>query len=261
MPKKIVISGATGRMGQTLAGLIASNPDFELAGGIDRERMTGEHGFERIETAETCGDLISNCDVIVDFSAVEGLQNLLKQDLRGKAVVVGTTGLTPEVNTQLEATAKRSPVLVAANFSVGVNLLLGLVEAAARVLAPEQYDVEIVEAHHSRKVDAPSGTALALGQAIAKARGVELDKIRKDSRSGQVGARTKGEIGFHAMRGGDIVGEHRVHFIGGHERIEIAHSAQDRGLFAEGALRAAGWIAGKPAGRYSMKDVLGLDKS
>ncbi len=261
MSKKIVISGATGRMGQTLVGLIASHPDFEVAGGIDRERTTGEHGFDRIETASTCADLITNCDVIIDFSAVEGLQNLLKQDLRGKALVVGTTGLTADVNAQLDAVAKTSAVLVAANFSIGVNLLLGLVEAAARVLAPEQYDVEIVEAHHSRKVDAPSGTALALGQAIAKARGVEFDKIRRDSRSGQVGARSKGEIGFHAMRGGDIVGEHRVYFIGGHERIEIAHSAQDRGLFAEGALRAAGWIVGKPAGRYSMKDVLGLDKS
>ncbi|HEX6065976.1 MAG TPA: 4-hydroxy-tetrahydrodipicolinate reductase, partial [Longimicrobiales bacterium] len=212
------------------------------------------------ETADTCDELINGCDVIIDFSAVEGLQNLLQRDLHGKALVVGTTGLTQEVNARLDAAAKTSPVLVAANFSVGVNLLLGLVEAAARVLAAEQYDVEIVEAHHSRKVDAPSGTALALGQAIAKARGVELDKIRKDSRSGQVGARSRGEIGFHAMRGGDIVGEHRVHFIGGHERIEIAHSAQDRGLFAEGALRAAGWIAGKPPGRYSMKDVLGLDK-
>ena len=261
MSKKIVISGATGRMGQTLAGLIAANPEFELAGGIDRDRATGERGFKRIETADTCAELIANCDVIIDFSAVEGLQNLLRQNLQGKALVIGTTGLTPEVHAQLDIAAKRSPVLVAANFSVGVNLLLGLVEAAARVLAADQYDVEIVEAHHNRKVDAPSGTALALGQAIAKARGVELDKIRKDSRSGQVGARVKGEIGFHAMRGGDIVGEHRVHFIGAHERIEIAHSAQDRGLFAEGALRAAGWIAGKPAGRYSMKDVLGMDNS
>ena len=232
-------------MGQTLARLIAADHRFELAGGID---------IDRPATAE----IISRCDVVIDFSAVAGLESLLAQNLAGKALVVGTTGLTPEVMGILEQTARQAAVLVAANFSVGVNLLLGLVEQAARVLGPEQYDVEIVEAHHNRKVDAPSGTALALGQAIANARKVPLEQLRKDGRSGQTGSRGKGEIGFHAMRGGEIVGEHQVHFIGSHERIEIAHSAQDRGLFAEGALRAAAWLAGKPAGTYTMKDVLGL---
>jgi 4-hydroxy-tetrahydrodipicolinate reductase len=247
MPTKIVISGASGRMGQTLATLIAADTRFALVGGIDEDHPASD-------------DVIARSDVIIDFSAVAGLQSLLQRNIAGKALVVGTTGLTADVKQQLQAAAGRCAVLVAANFSVGVNLLLGLVEAAARVLDPEQYDVEIVEAHHSRKVDAPSGTALALGQAIAQARGTPLEQQRKDGRSGQVGARTKGEIGFHALRGGDIVGEHSVHFIGAHERIEIAHSAQDRGLFAEGALRAAAWIVGKPPGNYTMKDVLGLER-
>jgi 4-hydroxy-tetrahydrodipicolinate reductase len=246
MSNKIVISGATGKMGQTLMSLISSNPEFELVGGIDEEHPATD-------------DVIARCDVIIDFSAVAGLGNLLKQNIAGKALVVGTTGLTPEVLQLLAKASADTAVLVSANFSIGVNLLLGLVEAAARVLQPDSYDAEIVEAHHTCKVDAPSGTALALGQAIANARGVALESMRKDGRSGHAGARPKGEIGFHSMRGGDIVGEHRVHFIGARERIELAHSAQDRGLFAEGALRAAAWIAGKPAGNYSMKDVLGLE--
>ncbi len=263
MSKKIVISGATGRMGQTLVRMIADNAEFELLGGIDRERASGDEaqrfGFKRIETADTAAELIRACDVVVDFSAVAGLQQLLAQDLSGKALVIGTTGLTNQVHQRLEQASSQNAVLVAANFSIGVNLLLGLVDAAARVLSPEAYDVEIVEAHHKRKIDAPSGTALALGEVIAKARSAALDAVRKDGRGGQTGARPAGEIGFHALRGGDIVGEHRVHFIGARERIEIAHSAQDRGLFAEGALRAAAWIAGRPAGTYTMKDVLGLE--
>jgi 4-hydroxy-tetrahydrodipicolinate reductase len=266
MPKKIVISGATGRMGQTLVTLISANAEFELMGGIDRVRRStteaGHHGYPTIETADAAADLVSTADVILDFSSVDGLQNLLTQrqaELAGKSLVIGTTGLTPEVLGLLTQASASSAVIVAANFSVGVNLVLGLVEAAARVLDASAYDVEIVEAHHRRKVDAPSGTALALGQAIAHGRDAALETLRKDGRSGQTGARPTGEIGFHALRGGDIVGDHRVHFIGLRERIEIAHSAQDRGLFAEGALVAADWIVGKQPGMYAMKEVLGLD--
>jgi 4-hydroxy-tetrahydrodipicolinate reductase len=265
MPTKIVVSGATGRMGQTLVRLIADDSSLEVIGGIDRERLDGDkaarYGCSVIETAETAQDIIRQTDVVLDFSAVPGLQNLLARrtsDLRGKGLVVGTTGLTPEVLQQLAQASNGSAVLVSANFSVGVNLLFGLVDAAARVLSPERYDVEIVEAHHRMKVDAPSGTALAIGNVIASARGIALESVRKDSRSGQTGKRPPGEIGFHALRGGDVIGEHRVHFIGARERIEIAHSAQDRGLFAEGALLAAQWIVGKKPGSYSMKEVLGL---
>jgi 4-hydroxy-tetrahydrodipicolinate reductase len=265
MPIKVVISGATGRMGQTLVDLIADAPDFQLIGGIDKEAMSGadaeRFGFTAIETAATASELLRAGDVLLDFSAVAGLQTLLAQrahDLAGKAVVIGTTGLTEKVLEQLEQLARQSVVLTAANFSIAVNLMLALTEAAARVLGPDRYDVEIVEAHHKRKVDAPSGTALALGKAVAAGRGTSLDKARKDGRSGETGARPAGEIGIHALRGGEIVGEHRVHFIGARDRLELAHSAQDRALFADGALVAAKWVYGKPPGRYSMMEVLGL---
>lgn len=234
-------------MGQTLTRLIADTHDFELVGGIDRNTNNAE--------------LLAQANVVIDFSAVPALTALLSQHgerLAGRALVVGTTGLTPAVQQLLADAARKSAVLVSANFSVGVNLMLSLVAAAARVLSPDRFDVEIVEAHHRRKVDAPSGTALALGKAIAEARGAALDELRKDGRSGHTGERPQGEIGFHALRAGDIVGEHRVAFVGARERLEIAHAAQDRALFAEGALVAARWLAGKPAGSYSMKDVLGL---
>jgi 4-hydroxy-tetrahydrodipicolinate reductase len=265
MATSVVISGATGRMGQTLVGLIANNRNFELIGGIDRERRTGgeasRYGFRTIETADRSAEIVSAADVLLDFSAVAGLQNLLVQrmtELSGKSIVVGTTGLTPDVLRLLAQVSITSAVIISANFSVGVNLVLGLVDAAARVLEPERYDVEIVEAHHRMKVDAPSGTAIALGYAVANGRDVALETLRRDGRSGHTGARTTGEIGFHALRGGDIVGQHRVHFLGMRESIEIAHSAHDRAIFAEGALVAAEWIKGKPAGSYSMKEVLGL---
>lgn len=252
-------------MGQTLVRLARDNRDLEVIGGVDRERKAGAdataYGVPAIETAESCGDLIEQADVLVDFSAVAGLQNLLQTQLAklsGRGVVVGTTGLPVDVLGLLDDVAKESPVILAANFSIGVNLLLGLVDSAARVLGPDRFDVEIVEAHHRRKVDAPSGTALALGQAVANARGLPLDSIRTDSRSGHTGQRPNGEIGFHALRGGEVVGEHQVHFIGARERIEITHKAQDRALFAEGALLAASWIAGKKPGMYTMREVLGL---
>ena len=265
MPINIVISGATGRMGQTLVTLISHDADFELIGGIDRERKVGgeaaRYGFRTIETAETATDIIQAADVLLDFSAVAGLQSCWKSGRptwRAAASLWTLTGLTPDVLRLLAQASITSPVIVSANFSVGVNLMLGLVDAAARVLGPDRYDVEIVEAHHRQKVNAPSGTALAIGYAVANGRGVPLETLRKDGRSGHTGPRPVGEVGFHALRGGDIVGEHRVHFIGLRERIEIAHSAQDRAIFAEGALVAASWINGQPPGSYSMKEVLGL---
>lgn len=249
MLTKIAISGVSGRMGTTLAGLIARKPEnFELVGGFDEDHPP-------------TADVLSRADVVVDFSAVPALQNLLEQhasSLSGKALVVGTTGLTPKVQSLLAETAQTCAVLVAANFSIGVNLLLKLVADAARVLPAAQFDVEIVEAHHRRKADAPSGTALALGRAIAEVREETLENLRRDGRSGQTGERSTGEIGFHALRAGEVVGEHRVFFIGAHERIEFAHAAQDRALFAEGALLAAQWMAGKAPGTYTMHDVLGL---
>lgn len=258
---RVVLSGATGRMGAVLAGLIRDDDALELVGGIGRMPERGcDVGCPIVETPETAGPWIRDADVVIDFSSPELFRRLVEgqgEALAGKALVVGTTGFGAEEERALEEAARHCAVLLAANFSVGVNLLLALAERAAAVLG-DDYDAEIVEAHHRRKADAPSGTALALGEALARGRGAALADVRVDGRGGQVGARPRGEIGFHAVRGGDIVGEHRVLLIGERERIELAHVAQDRALFAEGALRAARWLAGKPAGRYTMRDVLGL---
>ncbi|HEX5727150.1 MAG TPA: 4-hydroxy-tetrahydrodipicolinate reductase [Longimicrobiaceae bacterium] len=262
-PVRVVLCGATGRMGTTLARLMARDDALELVGGIGR--VEGDDPPPELECPLAddpagAGEWLRAADVVVDFSAPEALRRLLSTHgdaLAGKGLVVGTTGLGDEERGLLREAAARAAVLQSANFSVGVNLLLALAERAAAVL-DDGYDVEIVEAHHRRKADAPSGTALELGRWVARGRGVELDAVRVDGRSGRPGERPRGEIGFHAVRGGDIVGEHRVMFIGERERIELAHLAQDRALFAEGALRAAKWIAGKPAGSYSMADVLGL---
>lgn len=262
---RILLCGIAGRMGQTLRSLIEKDEELTLSGGVDRQPLTGAVatalGCQEVRTPADAAPLLEESDVVIDFSAPAALRALL--DLPAvswekKALIVGTTGLGAEEEARLARVAERSPVVVAANFSVGVNLLLQLVESAARVLGEEQFDVEIVEAHHRRKVDAPSGTALALARAVAAGRAVDLETVRRDGRSGEVGARPTGEIGLHAVRGGAIVGEHRVQFIGEAERIEIAHIAADRRLFAEGALVAARWAAGRAPGRYHMSDVLGF---
>ena len=260
MATRIVVSGATGRMGRAVAALAAEAGDVELVGGIGREAGALPGAYERIAPPEDAAELISGCDVVVDFSAPEFLARVLDAaPLDGRALVVGTTGLDDALHRRLDALAERAAVLVAANFSVGVNLLLALVEEAARRLPADRYDVEIVEAHHRGKADAPSGTALALGRAVAEGRGADLVALRRDGRSGRPGARPAGEIGFHAIRGGAVAGEHGVLFLGALERIELSHVAADRSLFAEGALVAARWMAGKPPGRYTMRQVLGLD--
>jgi 4-hydroxy-tetrahydrodipicolinate reductase len=261
-PLRLVVSGATGRMGAAIARLAAADETLRIVGGLDRDGSeSAAPGFPEIRPVAEAGELIRSADAVVDFSAPEFLGQLLSEQgdaLAGRALVAGTTGLGPAEESLLTRAAERSPVLTAANFSVGVNVLLALVERAARALGPE-YDVEIVEAHHRRKEDAPSGTALALGQAVAAGRGVDLAAVRRDGRSGRPGARPAAEIGFHALRGGSVVGEHDVMFIGDLDRVELVHRATDRALFAAGALRAARWLAGRPAGRYDMRQVLGLD--
>lgn len=262
---RIAISGGAGRMGRTLAGLAAADGGFEVVGGIDRVNLPpGEAqalGFPRIRSMDSAGEVLRAADVVLDFSAPAGLSALLRDHvdaLAGKALVVGTTGLGEAEHALLKQTERRAAVLVAANFSIGINLLLSLAEQAARALPAREYDVEIVEAHHRHKADAPSGTALALGRAVVAGRGETLERLRRDGRSGELGERPAGQIGFHALRGGEVAGEHRVLFLGGRERIELAHAASERAIFAEGALAAARWIAGKAAGRYEMKEVLGL---
>lgn len=259
---RVAISGATGRMGHALARLASEDGEMEVVGGIGRTDggAAADLPFPVVPTAAEAGEILRAADVVVDFSAPELLADLLARHgdpLAGKAIVVGTTGLSAEEDGALDRAAERMAVLRAANFSVGVNLLVALAERAAAVLGPD-YDVEIVEAHHRRKVDAPSGTALELAKAVARGHDVSLDDVRVDGRSGRPGARPRGEIGLHAVRGGDVVGDHRVLYLGERERIELAHLAQDRALFAEGALRAARWMAGRAPGAYGMRDVLGL---
>lgn len=261
MALKLVVSGATGRMGGTLRRLIAADRELELIGGIDRDDAGEAPPDAPVVPLADAADLLSAADVVIDFSAPEFLRRLITEQgaaLRGTALIVGTTGLQADEQRLLDEAATSSAVLVAANFSVTVNLLLVLAEQAARVLGPD-YDVEVVEAHHRRKEDAPSGTALALGEAVARGREVELAQVRRDGRSGRPGARPTGEIGFHALRGGDVIGEHDVMFIGEMDRLTLSHHAADRSLFAAGALRAARWLADRPAGRYGMRDVLGLN--
>lgn len=261
MSLRVVLSGATGRMGATLRRLIEDDDELELVGGLDRDDAADSRGFPRLTRLADAGLLVAECDAVIDFSAPEFLARLLAEQgkaLQGKAMLVGTTGLGEKEQRLLDDLSRSAPVLVAANFSVAVNLLQVLAEQAASVLGSE-YDVEIVEAHHRRKEDAPSGTALALGEAVAKGREVVLDEVRRDGRSGRTGQRPVGEIGFHALRGGDVVGDHDVMFIGGMDRLTLSHHASDRSLFAAGALRAARWLSGQPPGRYTMRQVLGLD--
>jgi 4-hydroxy-tetrahydrodipicolinate reductase len=265
MPTRVVISGATGRMGQALVALIRADSDFSITGGIDQEAHSGgdaeQHGFPAIVTAANAGRMLADTDLVIDFSAPEGLRNLLQQNkaaLSGKAIVIGTTGLNDAVLALIRSTAQNASVIQSANYSIGVNLMLGVVAAAARVLQPDRFDVEIIEAHHRHKADAPSGTALLLGRTVADARGQSLEDMRRDGRTGQTGERPRGEIAFHALRGGEVVGEHRVLFLGAHERFgDYARRSGPR-TFAEGALLAAKWLVGKPPGLYTMIDVLGL---
>lgn len=262
MAVRIVVSGATGRMGSQLGRLAHEADDLELVGGIAPDTSAkGSPPYPGIVPAEAAGELIGGCDVLIDFSAPAHLRTILETHgaaLDGRALVIGTTGLDDDLRRAIDVRAARSPVLVAANFSIGVNVLLELARQAARVLGGERFDVEITESHHRHKADAPSGTALALGRAVAEGRGVELEPVRRDGRSGVSGERPRGEIGFHALRGGEIVGEHEVAFIGANERVTLGHIASDRALFAEGALRAARWIAGRAPGSYTMRDVIGL---
>lgn len=269
MALELVVSGATGRMGRALGRLIREAEDLRALGGIAPDGPAlpeGEAaglGYPEIVPADRCGEMLRRADAVIDFSAPEQLAAIIDRyadDLAGRALLVGTTGLGDDVERRLEGLAGRAAVLVAANFSVGVNLLLGLVERAARALPAAEYDIEIVEAHHRRKADAPSGTALALARAAAMGREVALDQVRVDGRTGRTGERPAGEIGIHAVRGGDVVGEHTVQFLGGRERIALGHVAGSRDLFAEGALVAARWMTGREPGRYSMADVLGLGR-
>lgn len=264
----IGIVGCAGRMGRMLIEEVLATEGLSLAGGTERSGSQwvgtdlGELiGRGRIGTA--VGDdpraLFEAADAVIDFTAPAAVAvhaGLAAQT--AKAYIVGTTGLDAAAEAALKEAALSAPVLWAPNMSVGVNLLFALVEQVAARLDAGTFDIEILEMHHRHKVDAPSGTALALGKAAARGRGVHLDDVWRKERDGITGARPSGEIGFATLRGGDVAGDHTVIFAADGERIELGHKASSRRIFARGALRAAAWACGRPVGLYSMKDVLGL---
>ncbi|MCQ4271761.1 4-hydroxy-tetrahydrodipicolinate reductase [Pseudomonas kuykendallii] len=266
--RRIAVMGAAGRMGKILieavqqtagaAGLTAAvdRPDSTLV-GADAGELAGI-GRIGVPLSGDLSRVVDEFDVLIDFTHPSvTLKNLEICRRAGKAMVIGTTGLSQEEKQQLVAAAKDVPLVFAANFSVGVNLCLKLLDTAARVLGDE-VDIEIVEAHHRHKVDAPSGTALRMGEVVAEALGRDLREVAVYGREGQTGARDRQTIGFATVRAGDIVGDHTVLFAADGERVEITHKASSRMTFAKGAVRAALWLEGREAGLYDMQDVLGL---
>lgn len=240
---RIGIIGSEGAMGHALTQVIAAS-GHELAGGIDKGGDVAR--------------LADECDVLVDFSAPGALQHNLHAAIgAGIPMVIGTTGLEEAHHQAIDNAARAVPILQTGNTSLGVTLLAHLVREAASRLGPE-WDIEIVEMHHRRKVDAPSGTALLLGEAAAQGRGIDLAANRESGRDGHTGARKEGAIGFAALRGGTVAGEHSVILAGEEERITLSHSAENRAIFARGALRAAEWLVGQSPGRYRMEQVLGI---
>ena len=251
-PIRIVIAGALGRMGIALAVLVEADPGLTLAARFDRPELSGD-GLVSANQAFALGD------VVIDFTNADASAALAVEAAgRGVALVLGSTGFSPDHLRRISEAAKRVPIVRAGNFSLGLNMLLGLVAQTARALPAEAFDIEVSEAHHRHKIDAPSGAALMLGAAAASGRGVALDAVARRTRDGITGARSEGEIGFSVLRGGGIVGDHSVTFAGTDEILTLSHSARDRGLFARGAVAAAKWVAGKPPGEYDMQDVLGL---
>jgi 4-hydroxy-tetrahydrodipicolinate reductase len=242
-------------MGRAITTMVEADPGLALVARFDRPDVAAE-GL--VSQAEALG----LADVVIDFTTPEASVALAAQAAgRGVALVIGATGMGPDHLRRIAEAAARVPVVRTGNFSLGVNMLIGLVAQAARALPSDAYDIEVVEAHHRRKVDAPSGTALMLGEAAARGRGVALSQVARRTRDGITGERPVEEIGFSVLRGGGIVGEHSVVFAAEDEILTISHSARDRSLFARGAVAAARWVAGRPAGEYDMQDVLGFKKT
>jgi 4-hydroxy-tetrahydrodipicolinate reductase len=264
---RLGIAGCGGRMGRMLVQTALATEGVRLAGGCERPdhpavgqdigTLAGLAATGLVVTSDAAR-LFPTCDAVIDFTSVEAVGAHAELAARHQAaLVVGTTGLKPAHLALLAEAARMVPVVQSANMSVGVNLLLGLTRQVAAVLG-EDYDIEIVEMHHRHKIDAPSGTALALGEAAAAGRKVSLEATAVRVRDGITGPRPKGAIGFASLRGGDVVGEHSVIFAADGERIELTHKASARQVFAKGAVRAALWSAGRPPGFYTMRDVLGL---
>jgi len=265
---RIVVAGAAGRMGSTIIRVIKETDGVELAGAVESEGhpFIGKDAGEVAGIGRTGISIVGKVhealhgpgDVLIDFTSPSGtLVNLQYAAERGVGAVVGTTGFSEEEYKKIQGLSRRIPCVVSPNMSTGVNLLFRLVREVAEVLG-DDYDVEIIEAHHRHKKDAPSGTAMKIGRIIAEALGRDLDKVGKYGRFGITGERDRKEIGIQAIRAGDIVGDHTVLFAGPGERIEITHRAHSRECFARGAVRAAKWVVNKKPGLYDMLDVLGL---
>jgi 4-hydroxy-tetrahydrodipicolinate reductase len=264
---RLIVAGAGGRMGRTLVRAIAETPGLLLAGATEASGspFLGEDSgvlaglpANRVPVVSEVKPLTLAAEAILDFTAPSATVALAALAAETNiAHVIGTTGLSASDETKIRDAARRAVIVKSGNMSLGVNLLAALTRRVAKAL-DDDFDVEILEMHHNKKVDAPSGTALLLGRAAAEGRAVDLDQHSVRSRDGHTGARQRGDIGFAALRGGTVVGEHSVIFAGTAERIELVHKAEDRAIFARGALKAAMWTRGQKPGLYSMADVLGL---
>lgn len=264
---RIAVIGAAGRMGKTLIQAITDASGVELGAaiveptssliGADAGEVAGV-GKLGVSIVSDIQDCVADFDVLIDFTTPDlSVANAAYCAENGKSIVIGTTGLNDEQKTQLAEAGKKTSVVFAPNMSVGVNLTLKLLSLAAQILG-DDYDVEVVEAHHRHKVDSPSGTALRMGEVVAEALGRDLKECAVYGREGQIGPRTQKEIGFETIRAGDVVGEHSVWFATEGERIEIVHKASSRMTFAKGAVRAAAWLENQQAGLFDMQDVLNL---
>lgn len=267
MTVRIAVTGAAGRMGKTLIEAVTHNPGTVLGAAIERPDSTligsdaGELagiGKNGVAIVGSLAEVTDQFDVLIDFTApAASAANAKICAEAGKRMVIGTTGCNDQQLKDIHLAAEQTAICMASNFSTGVNLCFKLLSQAAAILG-DDFDVEIVEAHHRHKVDAPSGTALSMGAAVADALGRNLKEVAIYGREGQVGARTQREIGFATVRGGDVVGDHTVMFLADGERVEISHKASSRMSFGRGAVRAAAWLSQKRAGLFDMQDVLGL---
>ncbi len=243
-PLKLLINGARGRMGQTVVACASVDPQFEIAAQVD--------------LGDDLQAALPDCQAVIDFTQAEGTAALAEVCAQeGKVLIIGTTGQDSESRQRVANSARKIPIVFAPNFSVGVNALFWLTRKAVEILGPE-FDLEVVEMHHRLKRDAPSGTARRLAEILAEVRGLSYEGDTRHGRTGMVGERTNTEIGLHAVRGGDVVGDHIVIYANVGERLELAHKASSRETFAKGALRAVKWATSQPPGLYDMQDVLGL---
>lgn len=266
---RVVIAGAGGRMGRTLIHAVAASKGLTLAGAVEAAgsavigRDAGELaglGPNGVKIVSDVAGVLKDADGLIEFTIPAATLAFAELTAAaGKVHIIGTTGHSAEEEAVIAKAASRATIVKAGNMSLGVNLLVALTRRVAQTLN-QDYDIEIFEMHHNKKIDAPSGTALMLGRAAAEGRGIDLDKHKIASREGHTGARKPGDIGFAALRGGSVIGEHHVIFAGPAERLELAHKAEDRMIFARGALHAAGWARSQTPGLYSMADVLGLTK-